>query len=637
MSDQPYIVSARKYRPATFQSVVGQKALTATLKNAVESQRLAQAYLFCGPRGVGKTSCARIFAKTINCLSPTPDGEACGKCEACRAIEDGSSFNIVELDAASNNSVDDIRTLTEQVNIPPTIGKYRVFIIDEVHMLSSQAFNAFLKTLEEPPAYVVFILATTEKHKVIPTILSRCQIYDFKRITIQDMVEHLQYVASQEGITADVASLNVIAKKADGAMRDALSIFDQVAASSFGNITYESTIASLNVLDYDYYFRLVEAFKAGDIPGALLIYKDIRDHGFDSLFFVNGLANHVRDLMVAFSPQTASLLEVADDVAAQYRSQSLSLPADWHYAAMKLLNDCDFQYRTASNKQLLVELTLIRLCQLLKPPTPPFDRVDSDSIPLRDPAMPHSAAGAAIMTDRPAPAYVASTPATTPTSAPRQTQPAPASPPATNHVAPGAAATSPASQVPTSPTSPNPGVAVSVGSAPSVAPAQATPTAGHTALRRRTGRSAAQPAAGAALRITAGAAAGADSGQYQRLREPVTLEAVHRAWEDFIIKNPDKHILISAMRKGLPTQKDAETFRVVVDHPALRQAFELEMPELIAYIRSVTRNDFVSLEVDIDDAVNVVKQLPPQQLLSDIISSNPVLGSFIAGLDAELV
>ncbi len=319
MSDTPYIVSARKYRPATFKSVIGQKSLTATLRNAIETNRIAQAYLFCGPRGVGKTSCARIFAKAINCLSPTKDGEACGVCESCRAIEQGNSFNVIELDAASNNSVDNIRELNEQVNMPPTTGRYRVFIIDEVHMLSPAAFNAFLKTLEEPPAYVVFILATTEKHKVIPTILSRCQIYDFKRITIQDMVEHLQYVASNEGITADVPSLNVIAKKADGAMRDALSIFDQVAASSFGNITYESTIASLNVLDYEYYFRLIEAFRLGDAPQALLIYKEIRDHGFDSLFFANGLASHIRDLMVAWSNQTASLLEVADDIAERDR------------------------------------------------------------------------------------------------------------------------------------------------------------------------------------------------------------------------------------------------------------------------------------------------------------------------------
>lgn len=362
-----YIVSARKYRPPTFRDVVGQSALTQTLKNAIEQNRLAHAYLFCGPRGVGKTSCARIFAKTINCLNKTADGEACGECESCRSIDAGVSYNLVELDAASNNSVGEMRELIEQVQIPPQVGKYRVFIIDEVHMLSTAAFNAFLKTLEEPPAYAIFILATTEKHKVLPTILSRCQIYDFKRITVNDTVEHLKYVASRENISAEPTALNVIARKADGAMRDALSIFDQVAASSFGNITYQSAIENLNVLDYDVFFRLTEAFRTGDVPAALLIYKEIRDKGFDSLFFVNGLASHVRDLMVAFDARTASLLEVGDEIGQQYTAQAHSLPLSWYYQAMRLLNDCDFAYRTSGNKQLLVELTLIRLCQLLSP------------------------------------------------------------------------------------------------------------------------------------------------------------------------------------------------------------------------------------------------------------------------------
>ena len=384
MSDQ-YIVSARKYRPATFHSVVGQQNLTSTLKGAIASGRLAHAYLFCGPRGVGKTSCARIFARTINCLSPTADGEACGECESCRAIDRGNSFNLMELDAASNNSVDDIRAVTEQVNIPPQVGKYRVFIIDEVHMLSSQAFNAFLKTLEEPPAYVIFILATTEKHKVIPTILSRCQIYDFKRITINDMVDHLAYVASQEGIEADRRALGVIARKADGAMRDALSIFDQVATSSQGHLTYEAAVENLNVLDYDYFFRLIDAFAKGDAPESLLLYKEIRDRGFDSLFFVNSLAQHVRDLMVAADPRTLPLLEMPEDVGQRLVEQARTLPLQWYYAAMRLLNDCDLNYRTSSNKQLLVELTLIRLCQLLAPAQPPFDAPDRP-VALRNPS-----------------------------------------------------------------------------------------------------------------------------------------------------------------------------------------------------------------------------------------------------------
>ena len=338
---EQYIVSARKYRPSSFKTVVGQKSLTATLKNAIDSDRLAQAYLFCGPRGVGKTSCARIFAKTINCLHPTAEGEACNECESCRAFNEGRSLNIVELDAASNNSVDDIRNLTDQVRVPPQLGKYRVFIIDEVHMLSVAAFNAFLKTLEEPPKYVIFILATTEKHKVIPTILSRCQIYDFTRITINDIVDHLSYVASEEGITAEPAALNVIAQKADGAMRDALSIFDQVAASSMNNITYQSAIANLNVLDYEYYFRLVDAFLQGNVVDSLLIYKEVRDNGFDSLFFVNGLANHIRDLMVAADPRTLPLLEVSNEVGEKYVEQAKRVHPKWCYAAMEHCNSCD--------------------------------------------------------------------------------------------------------------------------------------------------------------------------------------------------------------------------------------------------------------------------------------------------------
>ena len=372
-----YIVSARKYRPSTFRSVVGQEALTHTLKSIIDSNKLAHAYLFCGPRGVGKTSCARIFAKTINCQNRTAEGEACNECECCRAFNENRSLNIIELDAASNNSVDDIRGITEQVRIPPQVGDYRVFIIDEVHMLSQQAFNAFLKTLEEPPAHVIFILATTEKHKIIPTILSRCQIYDFTRITIRDIVAQLQYIGSQENITADPAALNIIAQKADGAMRDALSIFDQVAASCGGNITYERTIANLNVLDHEYYFKLVDAFLRRDVPAALLIYKDVRDHGFDSQFFINGLAQHLRNIMVAATPQTKCLMDMGDEVAARFEQQAKNVPLKMLYRAMDLCNSCDLNYRVASNKQFLVELTLVKICQILEPqpqepaPTPP--------------------------------------------------------------------------------------------------------------------------------------------------------------------------------------------------------------------------------------------------------------------------
>ena len=359
-----YIVSARKYRPSTFESVVGQRALTTTLKNAIATQKLAHAYLFCGPRGVGKTTCARIFAKTINCMTPTADGEACNQCESCVAFNEQRSYNIHELDAASNNSVDDIRQLVEQVRIPPQIGKYKVYIIDEVHMLSASAFNAFLKTLEEPPRHAIFILATTEKHKILPTILSRCQIYDFNRISVEDTVNHLSYVASKEGISAEPEALNVIAMKADGGMRDALSIFDQVVSFTGGNITYKSVIDNLNVLDYEYYFRLTDCFLANKVSDALLLFNDVLNKGFDGSHFITGLSSHFRDLLVGKDPVRLPLLEVGSSIRQRYQEQAQKCPLPFLYKAMKLCNECDLNYRISKNKRLLVELTLIQVAQL---------------------------------------------------------------------------------------------------------------------------------------------------------------------------------------------------------------------------------------------------------------------------------
>lgn len=359
-----YIVSARKYRPSTFESVVGQRALTTTLKNAIATGKLAHAYLFCGPRGVGKTTCARIFAKTINCQHPTPEGEACNECESCRAFNEHRSYNIHELDAASNNSVDDIRQLVEQVRIPPQIGKYKVYIIDEVHMLSASAFNAFLKTLEEPPQHAIFILATTEKHKILPTILSRCQIYDFQRIGVEDIVAHLAYVASKEGITAEPEALNVIALKADGGMRDALSIFDQVVSFTGGHITYQQVIENLNVLDYEYYFRLTDFLLENKVSDALLLFNDVLNKGFDGNHFITGLAAHFRDLLVSTDAATLPLLEVGAGIRQRYGEQARKCPVPFLYRALKLCNDCDLNYRNSHNKRLLVELTLIQLAQL---------------------------------------------------------------------------------------------------------------------------------------------------------------------------------------------------------------------------------------------------------------------------------
>lgn len=359
-----YIVSARKYRPGTFDEVIGQQALTTTLKNAIASNKLAHAYLFCGPRGVGKTTCARIFAKTINCLSPLPNHEACNECESCRAFNEQRSLNIHELDAASNNSVDNIRTLIEQVHIPPQIGRYKVFIIDEVHMLSPAAFNAFLKTLEEPPAHVIFIMATTEKHKILPTILSRCQTYDFSRMTVQDIVEHLKHVADEEHITYETEALDLIAQKADGGMRDALSIFDQAASFTGGNLTYAQVIANLNVLDANYYFRLSDCFLENQVPQSMLLLNQILNQGFEGAHFISGLASHFRNLLVSQDEITLPLLEVSDSVRGKYQEQAKKWKPAHLYRAIKLCNDCDLNYKASKNKRLLLEITLIQLAQL---------------------------------------------------------------------------------------------------------------------------------------------------------------------------------------------------------------------------------------------------------------------------------
>lgn len=381
-----YIVSARKYRPQTFESVVGQQALTQTLQNAIKQNHLAHAYLFCGPRGVGKTTCARIFAKTINCLTPVNGFDACNECESCKAFNEQRSYNIHELDAASNNSVEDIRSLIEQVRIPPQIGKYSVYIIDEVHMLSTGAFNALLKTLEEPPSYAIFILATTEKHKVLPTILSRCQVYDFSRITVPDTIAYLQSVATNEGITASEEALNVVAQKADGGMRDALSIFDQLVAFCGKEITYERTIEVLNVLDSDYYFQLVDHALRHDVSNALLLLNDVLNHGFDAAQFVVGFAQHLRDVLVSKDVQTLPLLETSDAIRQRYAAQAAQCAPLWIFQALDIINTCDINYRTARNKRLTVELALVKLCQLgvAAQPVQPVQPVKTAS-PVKEP------------------------------------------------------------------------------------------------------------------------------------------------------------------------------------------------------------------------------------------------------------
>lgn len=591
--DDHYIVSARKYRPATFANVIGQHALTAALKHAVATNRLAHAYLFCGSRGVGKTSCARIFAKTINCEHPTPDGEACNECPSCRMFNAGTSLNIVELDAASHNGVDDIKSLIEQVLVPPSLGRYRVFIIDEVHMLSSAAFNAFLKTLEEPPEYVIFILATTEKHKIIPTILSRCQIYDFNRITIRDMVDHLANVAANEGIAAERPALGVIARKADGAMRDALSIFDQVAASSMGQVTYQSTIDNLNILDSTYYARLVEAFLSGNVQNALLIYKDIRDKGFDSQFFINGLGLFLRDLMVAMSPATMMLLETDDEEKARLAQLAAKCPPPFVYRAMDLCNDADLNYRAASNKQFLIELTLVKLCQLCSPSPGTDGGGEGQLKPI-----------AATQGAAPAPQPSAIAPA-----APKPT------------AAPAQAATQPAAASVVSPT--------------------AQPVMRAAAPRRPQPR----PGADAATRMPTLSIKGASkpkpeseagASETEHRTQPYTDDDVMRLWKAYIEAHPTERILVNTMIASKPKAVDKDKYMVPVDDSIQVDTFNESVYDIQVYFRDALLNDNITFVAQVVQGESSPIVWTQREVLQHMIEVRPQLADIIDELRLSL-
>ena len=588
-----YIVSARKYRPSTFDSVVGQKALTATLKNAISSGRLAHSYLFCGSRGVGKTSCARIFAKTINCLSPTPAGEACNQCDSCRAFNEGNSLNIIELDAASNNSVDDIRQLVEQVQVPPGQGKYRVFIVDEVHMLSSAAFNAFLKTLEEPPSYVIFILATTEKHKIIPTILSRCQIYDFNRITVRDIVEHLSFVARSEGMTAEPSALSVIARKADGAMRDALSIFDQVAASSRGNITYAGTIENLNVLDSNYYNRLLDCFLQNKTLETWLIYKEIRDKGFDSHFFINGLADYMRDLMVARDPSTIVLLEADDEVRDAMAQRAAKCHPEFIYRAMNLCNEADLNYRTASNKQFLVELTLAKICQLLSPS--PNNSGEGEGQLQKIAA-----------TGQPAPTQQ---PQQQPQQQPRQPQQSQPQQPQQQAARPSAPLASSAPSAPSAPSRPT--VKIGTGKTFSI-----------------TGRNAANGAQTSATGPNMPATHLRDS--------KYTVEQLNAGWQAFMKANPTYHILVNTMRASYPSLVEGHTYRVMVENEKQREELETHMQPILATLRDATANDHIRITIEINQGDASPHTWNEREVLQHMVEQNPEMRDFIESLQLSI-
>ncbi len=591
---ESYIVSARKYRPSTFKSVVGQHALVNTLKNAVKSGRLAHSYLFCGQRGVGKTTMARIFAKAINCEHLTADGEPCNECESCRAFNEQRSLNIIELDAASNNSVDDIRQLTDQVLVPPVTGRYRVFIVDEVHMLSAAAFNAFLKTLEEPPKYVIFILATTERQKILPTILSRCQKYDFQRITPSDIAEQLKYVADHEGYTTEPEALNVIAQKADGAMRDALSIFDQVAAASMGNITYRAAIDNLNVLDYDYYFRLVDAFADNNVEQSLLVYKDVRDHGFDSRVFINGVAAHLRELVVAHSPELVPLMEVTGEIAERYKQQAARCPLGKLYQAMDLCNTCDLNYINATNKRFIVELTLIKICQLFggetAAPTAPQ--------PLRKVALAAPAA--------PAPQ--------------RQAVPAPAPQPVQAAPQPQAPVVQPVRPVRPAP-APRP---------------QATPggkVAGLSSVSIKA------PISGTAVPqsqqpASSNAAETEKKNDIRPLNSPrseaYTDDAFREGWREFVRQHEKEAMLYNAMIKGFPSATgEPFHYEFVVDNPAQKDKIESFMPDILQSLRNFVSNDSVMLSVKVRERQPGEKIWNQTELMKEAAERNPKVLEFI--------
>lgn len=581
-----FIVSARKYRPSTFRSVVGQKALTQTLKNSVATKKLAHAYLFCGPRGVGKTTCARIFAKTINCFHPTADGEACNACESCVSFNENRSYNIHELDAASNNSVDDIRVLIDQVRISPQIGEYKVYIIDEVHMLSSQAFNAFLKTLEEPPHHAIFVLATTEKHKILPTILSRCQIYDFNRISINDTVEHLAYVASQESVSVEPEALNVIAQKADGGMRDALSIFDQVVSFTGGNVTYRAVIDNLNILDYEYYFRIVDAFLAGDFKAALLIFNEILSKGFEGQNFITGLSSHFRDLLVSKDQSTISLLEVAEVVAQKYAQQAANCSNDFLFKSIELTNECDLSYRASKNKRLLIELTLIRLCR-----TNVLQEGGSGSNAAMPSIAVQPAAGSA---PQPAQATVRPQPA--------QTQPVAQASPASVTPQPVANQPSTANSSPTPPPKGN----------------QSAPPKGLSLVgRKKSEESAAQATRNQNMRS---------------LAESFTQEQLLDAWKGYTKRIPDRTMIIATMKAATPQIAAGFVLQLVVDNEIQKEKMTEEASAIVDFLRQKLRNYQISLQVSVNQQ-EYKKAFSKREILEELLSENQTLAELVEKYD----
>ncbi|MBR3937938.1 MAG: DNA polymerase III subunit gamma/tau [Bacteroidaceae bacterium] len=580
---EDYIVSARKYRPVTFDSVVGQKALTTTLKNAISSGKLANTYLFCGPRGVGKTTCARIFAKTINCTNRGADGEACGECESCRSFnEELRSYNVFELDAASNNSVDDIRNLTEQVRIPPMNGKYKVYIIDEVHMLSQAAFNAFLKTLEEPPKYAIFILATTEKHKIIPTILSRCQIYDFGRISNKDIIDHLASVAQKEGVTADKEALAVIAEKSDGGMRDALSIFDQVVSFTGGQVTYQKTIENLNVIDYDYYFRLTDMFLEKRIPDTMVLLNDILAKGFDGSHLISGLMLHLRNLLVSRDACTLPLLEMSDEMRERYKTQAAKCSQKFLYRALKICNDCDLNYRISKNKRLLVELTLIQAAQA--------DEDDDSS--GRKPKRLHPIFKTITATAQAVPAAAAPKATAKPVTAQTVQQPTPQ--PARKSAIPTLKGGSIFTSI--------------YGNKPAGRPDQ--------------------PHGRQTVQVI---------DQEQHPAKPLTADALQNSWNEFAATLPKQDTpLKNRMINCHPAVKSDTLFTVTAGNPMMAQEISQAQDRILRFIREQFSNPAIDMELIVDQSRNVEHLLTREERYARMKKENPALQELESVFGLEL-
>ena len=576
---EEYIVSALKYRPLNFDSVVGQRSLTTTLKNSISSGKLAHAYLFCGPRGVGKTTCARIFAKAINCFNPQEGGEPCGQCESCQAFDQQRSMNIHELDAASNNSVEDIRELCKQVLIPPQTGRYKVFIIDEVHMLSSAAFNAFLKTLEEPPSYVIFILATTEKHKILPTILSRCQVYDFQRMTTQNTVDHLMYVAEKEGYTAEPEALALIAEKADGGMRDALSIFDQMVSFSGGNITYESVCQNLNVLSQEYYFQLVDYFLASRVPECLMLFNEVLQKGFDGGNFMAGLATHMRDLLVSRDAVTLPLLEVSDKMRVRYQEQAQRCPVHFIYKVLKLANECDLAYRTSRNKRLQVELSLIQCA------------APSDSSSERE--------------------------------GEKKNEPIAISPKKAQPATPIAPITQISPETPNKqiiPTTSNPIEAPVSEASPRKLPKVSFKHFG--AARKEEEDAKSQEA------LPQG------SGDDTPLVEPINSDKLTAAWYAFIGTLPRESAALAERFKGLqPVVKDDNTAVLTVSNPQVQKTVESQMPQILNTMRRELQNVEFRIETKLEELQEVAKSFGPSEMLKMMKNQNADVDELVNKLD----